>query len=84
MDIMDRIFTLNGLVGVVDTNYKCTKFPKEATVVHNMVTGPEKVKAKLPFCELVRRHGECGQNAKYWQPKHKKDLFKMLTKEDHD
>ena len=83
MFMVDRIFTLNGLVGVVDSNYKCTKFPKEAAVVENMVTGPQKVKSSLPYCELVRRHGECGQNAKHWTPKKKKDLFKMLTKEIH-
>lgn len=84
MLMIDKIFTLGGRVGVIDANYKCAKFPQEATIVENMVTGPQKVKPKLPYCEIVRRHGECGQNAKYWAPKNKKDLFKMLTKEDHD
>jgi hypothetical protein len=83
MLMIDRIFTLNGLVGAQDVNYKCSKFPQNATVVENMVTGPQKVKAKLPYCEITCRHGECGQDAKYWQPKHKKDLFKMLTKETY-
>ena len=84
MLLVDRIFTLNGLVGVIDSNYKCSKFPQNETVVENMVTGPQKVKAKLPYCEVTRRHGECGLNGKHWQPKHKKDLFKMLTKENYD
>jgi hypothetical protein len=84
MHIVDRIFTLNGLVCVFGSDYKCAKFPKEATIVENVVTGPQKVKPKLPYCEIVRRHGECGQNAKYWAPKHKKDLFKALTKENYD
>ena len=84
MDFFDKIFTLNGLVGADDIHYKCTKFPQKPTVVENMVIGPKKVKARLPYCEIVRRHGECGQNAKHWIPKHKKDLFKMLTKEEYD
>lgn len=83
MDFMDKVFTLGGRVGTSSTNYKCSKFPKKETIVNNLVTGPEKRKAELPFCEIVRNHGECGKNAKYWSPKHKKDLFKMLTK-DHD
>jgi hypothetical protein len=84
MHLSDKIFTLGGRIGVVDSNYKCTKFPKEATVVDNMVTGPQKVKGSLPYCEIARRHGGCGMHGKYWQPKHKKDLFKMLTKESYD
>lgn len=43
MDFADKIFTLGGLVGVVDLNYKCSKFPKEETIVENMVIGPKKV-----------------------------------------
>ena len=84
MSMVDRIFTLNGLVAVYDTNYKCSKFPEAKTIVDDIVLGPMKVKAKLPYCSIARRHGQCGLDAKYWQPKHKKDLFKMLTKETHD
>jgi hypothetical protein len=84
MLFIDKIFTFGGRVGVHDVNYKCSKFPESAKVVENMVLGPCKVKAKLPYCEIVRRHGECGQDGKHWTPKHKKDLFKMLTKEHYD
>ena len=84
MSMVDRIFTLNGRIAVYDSNYKCSKFPEAAKVVENMVLGPCKVKAKLPYCEIVRRHGECGQDGKHWTAKHKKDLFKMLTKESYD
>jgi hypothetical protein len=84
MDFIDKVFTLGGRFDVSDVNYKCSKFPKEETIVENMVIGPKKVEARLPYCEIVRRHGECGQNARYWQPKKKKDLFKMLLKENHD
>jgi hypothetical protein len=84
MLMIDRILTFNGLVCVSGADHRCARFPQEATIVENMVTGPEKIKAKLPYCEIVRRHGACGQNAKYWAPKKKKDLFKMLTKENYD
>jgi hypothetical protein len=84
MLMVDRILTFGGRVGVHDVNYKCTKFPEAKTIVEDIVLGSKKVKAKLPYCQIVRRHGECGLNGKYWAPKHKKDLFKMLTKENHD
>lgn len=85
MNILDKIFTLNGRLGSSnDVLYKCSKFPKESSVVTNLVTGPEKVKANLPYCSLTRSHGPCGATAKHWSPKRKKDLFKMLTKEYYD
>jgi hypothetical protein len=84
MSMVDRIFTLNGRVSVYDSNFKCSKFPEAKTVVEDIVLGPIKVKAKLPHCSITRRHGQCGLDGKHWQPKHKKDLFKMLTKETHD
>lgn len=85
VSLLNRIFTLNGLVGDDSSFYKCTKFPVAAIISSDPVLGVKKEKAKLPFCSLTRReYGECGENGKYWQPKHKKDLFKMLTKEEHD
>jgi hypothetical protein len=84
MHLSDKIFTLGGRIGVIDANYKCTKFPEAKTVVEDIVLGSKKVKAKLPYCSIARRHGDCGLDGKYWSPKHKKDLFKMLTKEHHD
>lgn len=84
MDLLDKIFTLGGRVGVDDVIYNCSKFPKKEIIVESMVIGPKKIKAKLPYCESVRLNGECGPNAKHWAPKKKKDLFKMLTKEQHD
>lgn len=85
MSIADKIFTLGGIVGVTDLSYRCSKFREPAKQVINVVTGPEKIKEKLPFCELTRQDDrKCGPQAKYWVPKHKKDLFKMLTKEHND
>jgi hypothetical protein len=84
MHLSDKIFTLGGRIGVIDANYKCTKFPEAKTVVEDMVLGLRKVKAKLPYCQGVRRYGECGLRGKHWAPKHKRDLFKMLTREYYD
>lgn len=84
MSVIDKIFTLGGKIGVSDINYKCSKLKEPAKVIQDMVLGPKKIKAKLPFCDLTRRHGDCGPTAKYWAPKRKKDLFKMLTKDYND
>lgn len=85
MSLGDRIMTLGGKVGVTSTHYRCTKFPKEESIDNNLVTGPKKVKYSLPYCEVVRMSSRsCSPAGTYWTPKYKKDLFKMLTKENHD
>ena len=81
MDKFGRITTLGGLLGVEDWMFKCSKIVYPARVVVNPVTGNEKVKEKLTYCSIARNSENCGPNAKYWTPKHKKDLFKALTKE---
>jgi hypothetical protein len=63
--------------------YKCAKTLKDEYDTIDPVTGPERIKAKMTYCESERKHGDCGPDAKYWTPKHKKDLFKMLTKENN-
>jgi hypothetical protein len=84
MDVSDTIFTLGGIVGVTDIMFKCTKTAKSAQVITDPVIGHKKVKPEMSFCSVERKYGDCGPNAKNWIPKHKKDLFKMLTKESHD
>ena len=64
--------------------YKCTKTYKDEHKMIDPVTGPQHVKPELSYCEVERKHGDCGPTAKNWAPKHKKDLFKMLTKEYND
>lgn len=81
MSVGNRIFTLNGLVGAKGFMYKCNKTYKPAHDIIDPVVGPEHVKANLTYCEVERKHGDCGPSAKNWTPKKKKDLFKMLTKE---
>lgn len=84
MSVGNRIFTLNGLVGSKGFMYKCTKTYKPAYDIIDPVIGPEHIKSSITYCQVERKHGDCGPTAKYWAPKKKKDLFKMLTKENHD
>lgn len=78
------VMSLGGLVGVKDYMYKCSKAVTPAREIIDPVTGPTKIKAAVSYCSVERKHGDCGPTAKFWIPKHKKDLFKMLTKEDYD
>ncbi len=85
MSLTNRIFTLNGLVGTDKYTYKCRQAYVEAEVKYDPVVGQEKIKPEYQSCIWVRREdGKCGPDGKLWTNKHKKDLFKMLTKEDHD
>ena len=84
MDILSYVVSLGGRVGVKDWMYKCKKSDKPAKEVIDMVTGPKIIKPELLYCDVERKHGECGPTARNWQPKHKKDLFKMITKESYD
>lgn len=84
MDKFGWITSLGGLVGVDDWMFKCSKVGYPARVIVNPVFGNEKIKAKSSYCSTARGSGDCGPEAKYWTPKHKKDLFKALKKEYHD
>ena len=64
--------------------YKCSKTFKDEHEVADPVIGPKNVKPELSYCEIERKYGNCGPDAKNWVPKKKKDLFKMLTKEYND
>jgi hypothetical protein len=63
-------------------DYKCLKNYKESVEKEDVVTGPQKSKAEYESCRMTRATRVCGPNAKLWSPKHKKDLFKLITK-DH-
>jgi hypothetical protein len=62
-------------------SYRCAKTAEPEKKIIDPVIGPTKIKAKLNYCDSERKHGDCGMDAKFWSPKKKKDLFKMLTKE---
>lgn len=84
MDISDTIFTLGGNVGVTDSMFKCSKTVTSSKITVNPVIGRKKTKPEMSYCSSERKYGNCGPEAKHWIPKHKKDLFKMLTKESYD
>lgn len=82
MKVSDKIFTLGGSVGVSKYYYKCRKAYVEQSINYDPVLGAEKIKPEYQACIWARRtDAKCGPDGKLWQPKHKKDLFKMLTKE---
>lgn len=68
--------------------YKCSNAIKPAHEIIDPVHGNEHIKATMPFCTIERtndyQNTRCGPTGKNWAPKHKKDLFKALTKEYND
>lgn len=65
--------------------YKCKLAFTDAHLEYDAVTGPKKISAKYDYCSVARiDNRKCGKDAKLWEPKHKKDLFKFLAKDNHD
>ena len=61
--------------------YKCKKSSRTEITDFNPVTGYTIKKADYKNCwEERTTEGNCGPDAKYWAPKHKKDLFKLLKR----
>ena len=61
--------------------YKCKKSGKKVEVDFNPVTGGRTLPADYKSCYQERGYsGECGREGKYWSPKYKHDLFKLLKK----
>lgn len=61
--------------------HKCRRTGKVVEVNFNPVTGGKKLPADYQSCSSERGYsGSCGKDAKYWTPKHKHDLFKLLTR----
>lgn len=64
--------------------HRCRKAFKPNRVVFDPVYGNQNVKGTYRSCNSNRaNYGDCKPIAIMWAPKHKKDLFKMLTKETH-
>ena len=60
--------------------YMCKKSLKNDSEEFHVVDGPVKVKRHYENCAGTRlRSGVCGPEGSLWEPKHKKDLFLMLT-----
>lgn len=77
----DRLFALLGFSFKPNRySYKCAKAYKTDEEEFHVVDGPAKVKRHYENCASSRlRSGVCGPDGSLWEPKHKKDLFLMLT-----
>lgn len=61
--------------------YKCKRRGQVEEIDYNPVTGSKKLPPEYKTCREERGlSGECGRDAKYWTPKHKQDLFKLLKR----
>jgi hypothetical protein len=84
MDWFNTIATFGGRVGAKGFMYKCSRTIKPVRDIIDPVTGPARIKSEISYCELERKHGDCGPTARNWTPNRKKDLFKALTKDYND
>lgn len=60
------------------TEWRCRKAFVAETTEHDPVTGPKKVAEHYQRCSSARggwTSAVCGEQAKLWEPKNKKDLF---------
>ena len=65
--------------------YRCRRAFKPKTTKFDPVYGTKAVEGEYLSCRQNRQeYGECKKAAKFWAPKHKKDLFKALVKEHND
>lgn len=69
-----------------DLKYKCKKTYKPDSIEPSPVGGTRKVTGGYDMCKYTRmrtgRDGDesCGPDGKWWEPKHKKDLFVYLKR----
>jgi hypothetical protein len=62
---------------------RCKLAHVEEKIVDDPVTGPKKEPAYYERCtnaryEWLRNKDNCGPDGKFWQPKNKKGLFKLI------
>ena len=75
-----RVLSIFSLFQMSRFSYRCKKAFKEDESEFNPVTGPVKVDRHYETCASARMlSGVCGKEGKLWEPKHKKDLFLVLT-----
>jgi len=73
----DCKFSFVNFFEVFTTGPLCRKYIIEDDV--DLVTGKRKI--AYGRCSSARRFDICGPEGKAWLPKHKKDLFKLLKRE---
>jgi len=86
----DRLFKIfYGRNPLGKYSYKCKKFFEPDGEEFDPVIGTVKTKGEYLSCVSLRAtpitvkdyNAHCGPEGRHWVPKHKKDLFKLLTKE---
>jgi hypothetical protein len=66
--------------------WRCRQAFVGEAVEQDPVNGPKTIPAHYLRCASARggwREAVCGEQAKLWQPKNKKDLFKLIKKETY-
>lgn len=78
ISILDWLFDL----GRPDKHlYKCSKL-KYSLGYNDSVIGNRDIKSEFYTCGVAREQEKlCGRKGKYWTPKRKKDLFRLLKKD---
>jgi hypothetical protein len=82
IDLDDRLFGYLFNFGQFSKHYyRCKKTLTKKHFNSNPVTGSERVETHMEWCSVTRTNTEaCGSEGKWWTPKHKKDLFKLLKR----
>lgn len=69
---------------------RCRLSYKEEVVEKNWVVGHKVKPPEYERCSLARykysspeRDINCSEEGRFWEPKHKRDLFKLIAKEHH-
>lgn len=70
---------------------RCRASFKPAEIKEDLVSGPRTVPAHYESCGTARlgftskdlKDTNCGKDARHWQPRNKRDLFKLIAKEHH-
>ena len=66
-------------------DYKCGLTYSAEADVYDPVVGVAKQKAEYVSCHKARlMDSHCGKFGKNWAPKHKKDLFKYIKKDNNE
>jgi hypothetical protein len=61
--------------------YTCRKSFQPKSIEPDPVVGTKVNKGGYDSCSAYRiRSSDCGPTAQYWEPKHKRDLFKFMQK----
>lgn len=72
------------MFSLMDTRYtmRCRLAYKEQEIDKDFVTGHKPKPAHYERCGMARltnsKETSCGEQGKFWQPKNKRDLFKLI------